>query len=257
MPAHSTNQPMDLLYVIGPDSGHANRELRWSLRSVAKYARGLGRVVVAGYPPEWLSEEVVRFPFANEGRSKLRNQARALFAVVGAGALGSGEFAWTDDDVFLSAPLDLDALPFFSRGAALPTYERQSQGGEAYRQLLANTREALVEAGYPAVEAVGHAIRRMRASEADEARRLWEAAPEPGIELQAAFQNIRARRERVDFTRRKDWKLTAFDADAIASGMFSIGDRAFADGRVEEWLETSFGSPCRFERTGEHGEHGE
>lgn len=240
---------MDLLYVVGPDSGHGNRELRWSLRGVAKYARGLGRVVVAGYPPDWLSEEVVRFPFPNEGKGKLRNQARALFAVVGAGAVGPGEFAFTDDDVFLSAPLDLDALPFFCRSNAIPPLDRQTQGGDAYRQLLANTRAALVEAGYPAVEAVGHAFRRLRTDEAEEVHRLWDAAPDPGIELQAAFQNVRARRERVDFTRRQDIKMRAWDEDAVKSGMFSIGDQAFADGRVLEWFETTFGTPCRFEVT--------
>lgn len=247
---------MDLLYVVGPDSGHGNRELRWSLRSVAKYARGLGRVVVAGYPPEWLSEEVVRFPFPNAGKGKLRNQARALFAVVGAGAVGPGEFAFGDDDVFLSAPLDLNALPFFCRSNAIPPLDRQTQGGDAYRQLLANTRAALVENGYPAVEAVGHAFRRLRTDEADEVRRLWDAAPDPGIELQAAFQNVRARRERVDFTRRQDIKMRAWDEDAVKSGMFSIGDQAFADGRVLEWFETTFGTPCRFERNEKHGEHG-
>ena len=248
---------MDLLYVIGPDSGHGNRELRWSLRSVAKYARGLGRVVVAGYPPDWLSEEVVRFPFPNESRGKLRNQARALFAAVGAGVVGPGEFAFTDDDVFLSAPLDLNALPFFCRSPSIPPLHRQTQGGDAYRQLLANTREALIDNGYPCVEAVGHAIRRLRTDEAVEVRRLWEAWPEPGIEMQAAFQNVRARRERVDFTHRDDIKLRSWDEAAVKSGMFSIGDRAFEDGRVLEWFETTFGSPCRFERTEEHGEHGE
>ena len=247
---------MDLLYVVGPDSGHGNRELRWSLRSVAKYARGLGRVVVAGYPPEWLSEEVVRFPFPNAGKGKLRNQARTLLAVVCAGVMGTGEFAFTDDDVFLSAPLDLDALPFFCRSNALPPLDRQTQGGEAYRQLLANTRDALVENGYPAVEAVSHAIRRLRVAEAPEVQALFDRAPDPGIEMQAAFQNVRARRERVDFTRRQDIKMRAWDEDAVKSGMFSIGDQAFADGRVLEWFETTFGTPCRFERTEEHGEYG-
>lgn len=28
---------MDVLYIVGPDSGHQNRELRWSLRSLEKF----------------------------------------------------------------------------------------------------------------------------------------------------------------------------------------------------------------------------
>ena len=38
---------MDVLYIVGPESGHQNRELRWSLRSLEKFGRNLGRVVVA------------------------------------------------------------------------------------------------------------------------------------------------------------------------------------------------------------------
>jgi hypothetical protein len=42
--------------------------------------------------------------------------------------------------------------------------------------------------------------------------------------------------------------MRAWDEDAVKSGMFSIGDQAFDDGRVLEWFETTFGSKCRYER---------
>lgn len=237
--------PMDLLYVIGPDSGHANRELRWSLRSVARHARGLGRVVVAGYPPDWLSEEVVRLPIKNAyPKGKLRNQALCLFAALDAGDF-RGELAWTDDDVILSAPLDLNALPFWARGKAIPPPERMESEG-AYREMLVRTRETLVSEGYPAVEAIGHAVRRLRTDETAEARRLWELGG--GIELQAAFQNVRARRERVDFAMRKDRKLRAFDGEAVRSGMFSLSDDALKDPKMLSWLDAELGEGCRFEK---------
>ena len=240
---------MDLLYVVGPDTGHGNRDLRRSLRSVARHARGLSRVLVAGYPPDWLSEEVARLPIPNVWpRGKLRNQGVALLAAIDVGEL-RGEFAWTDDDVILSAPLDLNALPFYARGKAIPRPERMESTG-AYAEFLTNTRNTLVGEGYPAVDAVGHALRRLRADEAPEVRRLFDLAGPPGIEMQAAFQNVRARRERVDFTFRKDWKIRAFDADAVRSGMFSLSDDALRDRRVLDWLDAELGTPCRFEREG-------
>jgi hypothetical protein len=239
---------MDLLYVIGPDrTGSGNRDLRWSLRSVARHATGVSRVLVAGYPPDWLAEEVVRLPVPNVWpKGKLRNQGVALLAAIDAGEL-RGEFAWTDDDVILSAPLDLDALPFFCRGKAIPRPERMESRG-AYAEFLTNTRNTLVSEGYPAVDAVGHALRRLRADEAPEVRRLFELAGPLGIEMQAAFQNVRARRERVDFTFRKDWKLRSFDADAVRSGMFSLSDDALKDARMRDWLKAELGEPCRYEK---------
>ena len=38
---------MDVLYIVGTGSKHDNLELRWSLRSLAKFGRGVGRVIVA------------------------------------------------------------------------------------------------------------------------------------------------------------------------------------------------------------------
>ena len=66
--------------------------------------------------------------------------------------------------------------------------------------------------------------------------------------LQAAFQNVRARRERVDFAMREDRKLRAFDADAARSGMFSLSDAALKDPKMLAWLDAELGERCRFEK---------
>ena len=48
---------MDILYVIGRGSQKNNLELRMSLRSICKYGKNIGKVIVAGTPPKWLSDE--------------------------------------------------------------------------------------------------------------------------------------------------------------------------------------------------------
>ena len=51
----------DVVYVVGkPDKCKDNYMLRASLRSIAKYGKNIGRVIVAGYPPDWLSDAVVK-----------------------------------------------------------------------------------------------------------------------------------------------------------------------------------------------------
>ena len=55
---------MDILYIIGKNKSLcSNFELKCSLRSIAKYGKNIDRVFVAGYCPEWLSDEVIKIPY--------------------------------------------------------------------------------------------------------------------------------------------------------------------------------------------------
>ena len=51
---------MDIVYILGTGSKHDNIELRMSLRSICKYGQNIGRVIVAGDPVDWLSDDVVK-----------------------------------------------------------------------------------------------------------------------------------------------------------------------------------------------------
>ena len=244
---------MDVLYLVGPDSGHDNRELRWSLRSLARFAANLGHVVVAGYPPSWLAREVVRVPIDDNpvGLSKFRYIWKNCFAAIDSGAV-SGEFLVSGDDHFYSAPVDLDATPIWYRGLCIPPFERLNLGGRHYRQSLAATRETLLAAGYPARDCASHCNFRIDSADAPVVRRLAAESTAPfherGLDLGSMFCNVRAMRQApLPWKYRPDLKLDRFDADAVATGQFSIDDAAFADPAFVSYMETQFGSPCRFE----------
>ena len=53
---------MDILYVIGKGSEWNNNELRFSLRSIAKYGKNIDRVFIVGYKPDFVSDEVTFIP---------------------------------------------------------------------------------------------------------------------------------------------------------------------------------------------------
>lgn len=241
---------MDVLYIVGPESGHRNRELRWSLRSLEKFGRNLGRVVVAGYPPDWLAPEVVRVPCEDvPGESKFRNQWRCLYAALNAGAV-DGEFLLACDDNVYTAPVDLDATPFYFRRRCLPEIGDgwPKDSGYNYRQFLAATREALVAEGYPARDCEGHQNSRCDTRDADEALRIVLAHPsERGWGIASMFINVRALREHIKWTHRPDIKLRRFSASEVATEQFSFDDPAFEDPRFEKFMAESFGGKCRFE----------
>ena len=247
---------MDILYIVGPEpvSKHGNRELRWSLRSVAKYARNLGRVVVAGYPPAWLSDEVVRVPVDDEpGRSKFLLIWRKFWAAVDAGAV-QGEFLVSGDDHFYSRPVDLDATPFWYRRPGILRLEDMGaeDGGSSYHRHLAATREVLVRSGYPARDCASHCNFRVDLRDAPVVRELFDLArpeeTERAFDLGSMFVNVRAMREHVPFTWCQDIKATCFAECHPETGQFSIGDKCFDDPAFLAYMEREFGTPCKFEK---------
>ena len=247
---------MDILYIVGPEtvSKHGNRELRWSLRSVAKYARNLGRVIVAGYPPAWLADEVVRVPSEDEaGVSKFLLMWHKFWAAVEAGAV-QGEFLVSTDDHFYSRPVDLDRTPFYYRRPGIRRFEETSDedGGKSYRKHLAATREVLVRSGYPARDCAGHCNFRVDLKDAPVVRELFDLARpeerERAFDLASVFVNVRAMREHVPFVWRNDIKATSFAECQPETGQFSIGDKCFDDPAFLDYMEREFGTPCKFEK---------
>ena len=106
---------IDVLYTLGPDSGHDNQELRWSLRGLEKFGRNVGRVIVVGYPPDWLSDEVVRFPVEKpEGLEKDAIIWHNVMSAIDAGVV-SGRFLLSSDDHFITATFDFDKTPLWRR----------------------------------------------------------------------------------------------------------------------------------------------
>lgn len=247
---------MDLLYFVGPEpvSKHGNQELRWSLRSVAKYARNLGRVIVAGYPPDWLSDEVVRFPVEDApGDYKFWCIWKKLFAAIDAGVV-EGEFIASGDDHFYTAPFDTDKTPFYYRRRGILPLEEQQSGGGGYRRYLAATRDLLVRNGYPCRDCAGHCNFRIDTKDAPEVRRIVAdykgSLRYYGFDLASCFINVRSMREHIEWTFRKDHKVTSLDEDkeAVSCGQFSCDDAAFNNPAFMSYMAREFGSPCRFEK---------
>lgn len=241
---------IDVLYLVGPESGHQNRELRWSLRSLEKFGRNLGRVVVAGYPPGWLAPEVVRVPAQDSpGESKFLSMWRKFFAALDASAVG-GEFIVSADDHIYTKEIDLPTTPFWYRRLSLPTLEEgwPKDSGFNYRQCLAATRDALIAGGYPCRDCAGHCNFRVHAADAPEVLRLARNRPsERAWDLASMFINVRALREHVEWTHRPDIKMRTFSASEAATGQFSFDDPVFSDPRFEKFMAENFGGKCRFE----------
>ncbi len=238
--------------MVGPDSGHGNAELRWSLASVRRYARNVGRVIVAGYPPDWLPGDVVRFAHeADQGKAKQVRVMDCMMAAIAAGAV-KGEFLYANDDMFYTKDFDLEATPFWYRRKAIrPEWKMRGERMTGWWKALIAAREALVQGGFPCVESCCHAPVRMHTADAEKVMELTAAVEgvdaTHGFEPMVMFQNVRAMREHIGFTWRKDRKYARWgeaerrEVEASEDGIFSISDEIFSDGSFAEMMERRYG----------------
>ena len=150
---------MTIVYVYARGKSAANGvELRYSLRSIEQFGRAVDRVIVVGYCPEWLSNEVVKLPYFDgmpccKGISmgdKMRNiMANVVHAV---DTLRLSECLVSMDDHFYIKEADFSNYPHFVRdrtdrkwGYLLPKDERDN----TYNAVLSNTRDLLEASGLP------------------------------------------------------------------------------------------------------------
>ena len=257
---------MKILYVVGRGSKHDNIELRWSLRSIAKYASNVTGVVVAGYPPDWLSDEVVKIHVPDDPKAGYKhvNIMNAILAAIDAKAV-EGEFLYSSDDHFLCGPCDFDRYPVLvSHKADLDKTDKDMDGAERsrrnnlYTRSMLRTGELLRRAGLPTVDWSQHAFTYMNTEDAPAVRQLLDTFGDQadpsglGFEPTCVFMAIRSMRGPVKFVRRSQdlkWTESLDFPDPGMPPVFSIADSMFCNPEFVDYMETEFSEPCRYERT--------
>lgn len=246
---------MDIVYNLGPDLPNDGLELRMSLRSVAKYAKNVGKVILAGCPPpsdRW-SDKVYMFPVEQKQDMPKHNRILdTIFSVIDAG-LVKGEFLYSSDDHFLVKPVDFDAYPYYFKREKIRSFsdvvkEEGIHRWGPYFKSVADTATALARNGYGTVEFSCHANTHMNTEDAAEVRRVWMDEPRSycGLEPTCLFMNIRDKRSPVKRVYRKDVKIWKFNGaeefwkEVGDSDTFSIDDDIFKKPEFEEFLKSLY-----------------
>lgn len=136
---------MDILYVVGTGSKWNDNELRFSLRSIEKNCKNVGRIFISGYCPGFIDRKKVTFvsvPNNEDFKGKHKNIMNCIEQVVEHYDI-SDNFLYSSDDHFYVQPTDFDNYPFYRKGHYLPTEYDNS----AYSKTLVSTRTVLEAAG--------------------------------------------------------------------------------------------------------------
>lgn len=140
---------MDILYVVGTGSIWQNNELRYSLRSIARYGENVGRVYIVGHKPAFVSDVVAHIPCDDPYTDpKLPHKNilhKVLYAIENSDI--APHFLVSSDDHFYIKPTDFETLPVYYRSESIPDGIPFLQENNPYFRSLMETRELLLRHG--------------------------------------------------------------------------------------------------------------
>jgi len=243
---------VDVLYAVGTESRFRDFELRFSLRCLARHARNLGRVVVAGHVPDFVGGDAIAVPCGDEhGKKKALNIFQKLRNGMDAAGLDR-PFLFSADDHFITADADLAAWPRYERGTAHDAFSDVAVP-TAYHWMVRKTGLALLKRGYPDLLTVWHGNMWVAPDCVGEA---WEMASDPsshwlGRETFVLLHNVEKRK-------RPETEFSHLDADVRGDGLDSLladtkrtgchSTGPMLDDRVRAWFKRTYPDKCRFER---------
>lgn len=248
----------DILYIVGKGfSDWRNNELRYSLRSIAKYGKGVGKVVVCGYCPYWLNtDEVLCLPLQDTTTNKHYNITRCIDYAIEHGDL-TERFLYSSDDHYYTQPTDFDKYPVYWRGYDLP--DTMPEDARWYDITLKSTHDCLQAMGLPTRFYAWHGntwfnTRLWQQQRMVLLRRLAQTMPE-ACDPTCLMLNYWSAVEPDSMPEqivRKDGKVTSADtADKIdkaakAKEVLTTTDAVGTAMRL--WLQQHFNTPCKYER---------
>ena len=246
---------MDILYVIGKSGPKNHLELRMSLRSICKYGKNIGNVIVAGFIPDWLSDEVVKIPIGDKYSYKHSNILRCIENVVDMGIV-DGDFLYSSDDHFYCKDVDFDNYPYYIKGN-LRNYVAVNDPYYRYHKSLYDTRCLLTKYGYPTKNYSQHCNTHMSSDIIKEIKELiHESYNLPfGAEPTSLIMNVWQTKENPPpIEHRDDMKI--LHAECLAEircqlngrECFSIGNRAATNTGITMFFNEEYSYPCIFEK---------
>lgn len=247
---------IDILYIVGRGSQWGNNELRYSLRSIAKYGSGIRNVVVAGYMPKFLNpDNVICVPIEDRTPCKHWNILNAIIEACKRVDL-TDDFLYSSDDHFYIKPTDFANYPIYSQGV-LPLKVAAGDENWKYHTTLVNTRKLLTEYGMPHIRYSWHGNTHMykhRILDAEFLKMCKQANTMPeGCEPTCLILNAEYNLLSCNDISRLDFKLgagaTMYDIERAMERTECLSStNAIGGSPLHDFLYKEFPNKCKYER---------
>lgn len=235
---------MDILYVIGNGSKWSNNELRYSLRSLCKFGKNVGRIFVCGVNPGVISDEVTFIPCDDPYDAPHKNIMHKIGYAMSHSDIGS-HFLLSSDDHFFVRDVDFDKYPYYCKGV-MPNVAADKS---PYQLSLAETHALLLRHELPTFLMNPHCNTHITADAWKKTEKIRNESLmlSSGGEINCILGNWYIKSGIIP-TAFIDCKIKSSNALALLKDChcISIYDEAINNGMVE-YLRKLFPEPCKYE----------
>jgi len=233
---------IDVVYVLGTGSAHADVELLHSMRSVKKHLHNVRAIVVVGSIPrcgDLPGHEFIHLE--DPGKcSQFNSMHKTLTAARTPGI--TDEFLLMNDDFFFTADTDAETFPHYSMGGLEPHIKWREDHPSAYGRSLKETFRQLKERGQTLIDFEIHAPIRYTKRGLLRTVSEFDWSPEIKPLLRSLYGNLL----KVTEVRKGDCKMAEpntrenIERRLVGRNYFSIGDGALAGGDVLSFLKEKY-----------------
>ena len=131
---------IDIVYLLGNESPWKNKEILFSIRSVAHHMKGYRKIFIVGDDPGFFTPEITIIPFADMFGNKAHNiQAKIMRAA--ADERVSKNFMVFNDDYFILQPTTAPGYPYYYKNTLTEALAKNPIGSDYLPHLQATINE--------------------------------------------------------------------------------------------------------------------
>lgn len=231
---------MDLVYVLGSGSRHADWEIVQSMRLMKKFAVGMGEFYVVGEIPRTVPAEHFHHIRCEDRHGFPAYNTRLKVTKACQTAAISDTFLLLNDDFFARADFTVGCVPRFSGGSLAETIAHREHNPNRYWKTLVNTAQQLKARKLPTRDFELHVpmpIHKETFREMVDAFDWTDASTMPL--WRSCYGNFCTEPGQPLRDMKVDEPLTAVEFHRRLEGcnFFSIGEGALAGGEIRSYIE--------------------
>ena len=139
------DKKLDILYIVGSGSKENNEELKYSLRSVDKFCKGVDRVFITGICRNFINKKKVIFTSCDDPYCRSMNHFYKVYTTFMTTDI-SDDCLLMYDDIFFCSKVDIRNYPSFYKGKI------SDKTDGAYGMCLFNTKRHLTNEILPCLD---------------------------------------------------------------------------------------------------------
>lgn len=109
---------MDILYILGNGSRWRNNEIKYSLRSLQKYAKNIGRIFITGENPNFINDNVIYTPYIDKHIPTINHYNKVLHTFKNTDI--SDNILLMYDDIFFLKDINIEKYPYYYKNDLIP-----------------------------------------------------------------------------------------------------------------------------------------